>query len=163
MQAAYQSGYNDAGTREDDMGETASSDPAWTTARAQLRRTYPAFYELEAEGALLMDLGGDGWLLEITPDGRLLCQMGMALDDVKSLMSGGTPEDLGTDEVAKQAKYYLQPAVAKFRPALRGVGFEETSEMTEDYVATTFQKAVDFHKPDDIERVVQWCRGQIGA
>jgi hypothetical protein len=145
------------------MGDTNTSDPAWAGVRAQLRRSQPAFYELEAEGALMMDLGGDGWLLEITPDGRLLCQMGMALDDVKSLMSEGTPEDLGTDEVAKQAKYYLQPAVNKFRPALRGAGFEETSEMTEDYVATTFQKAVDFRKPDEIEQAVQWCRRQFGA
>jgi len=144
------------------MGETAHIDPAWAMARTQLRQSHPAFYELEAEGALLMDLGGDGWLLEITPDGRLLCQMGMAIDDLKSLMSGDTPEDLGADEVAKQAKYYLQPAVAKLRPTLRGAGFEETSEMTDDYVATTFQKAVDFHKPDDIAQVVQWCRGQVG-
>jgi len=145
------------------MGDTNTSDPAWAGVRAQLRRSQPAFYELEAEGALMMDLGGDGWLLEITPDGRLLCQMGMALDDVKSLMSEGTPEDLGTDEVAKQAKYYLQPAVNKFRPALRGAGFEETSEMTEDYVATTFQKAVDFRKPEEVEQAVQWCRRQFGA
>lgn len=145
------------------MGDINTVDPAWAGLRAQLRRSQPAFYELEAEGALLMDLGDDGWLLEITPDGRLLCQMGMAIDDVKSLMSEGTPEDLGTDEVAKQAKYYLQPAVAKLRPALRGAGFEETSEMTEEYVATTFQKAVDFRKPDDIEQAVRWCRGQFGA
>lgn len=145
------------------MSDTDTVDPAWTGVRAQLRRIQPAFYELEAEGALMMDLGDDGWLLEITPDGRLLCQMGMTLDDVKSLMSEGTPEDLGTDEVAKQAKYYLQPAVAKFRPALRGAGFEETTEMTEDYVATTFQKAVDFRKPEEIEQAVRWCRQQFGA
>ena len=145
------------------MDDTNTAGPAWAGMRAQLRRSHPAFYELEAEGALLMDLGGDGWLLEITPDGRLLCQMGMALDDVKTLMSEGTPEDLGTDEVAKQAKYYLQPAVAKFRPALRGAGFEETSEMTEEYVATTFQKAVDFRKPEEVEQAVRWCRRQFGA
>lgn len=145
------------------MGDTNTVDPAWAGLRAQFRRSQPAFYELEAEGPLLMDLGGDGWLLEITPDGRLLCQMGMALDDVMSLMSEGTPEDLGTDEVAKQAKYYLQPAVAKFRAALRGAGFEETSEMTDAYVATTFQKAVDFRKPEDVEQAVRWCRQQFGA
>jgi hypothetical protein len=143
--------------------ETQSVDPAWASVRARLRRSHPAFYEVEADGALLMDLGHDGWLLEVTPDGRLLCQMGMAIDDVKALMSEGTSEDLGTDEVAKQAKYYLQPAVAKFRPALRGAGFEESSEMTEEYVATTFQRAVDFGKPEEVEQAVQWCRRQFGA
>jgi hypothetical protein len=141
--------------------ETKSFDPKWEKIRSRLRRDHPAFYELEAGGALLMDLGSDGWLLEVTPDGRLLCQMGMAIEDIMSLMSEGTPEDLGTDEVAKQAKYYLQPAVAKYRPALRGAGFEETTEMTEEYVATTFQKPVDFQKPDEIAQIVQWCRKEF--
>ena len=145
------------------MDDTNTAGPAWAGVRAQLRRSHPAFYELEAEGALLMDLGGDGWLLEITPDGRLLCQMGMALDDVKTLMSEGTPEDLGTDEVARQAKWYLQAAVTKYRPVLREAGFEEASEMTEEYVATTFRKAVDFRKPEEIEQAVQWCRQRFGA
>ncbi len=145
------------------MSDTHSSDPAWAAVRSQLRRSQPAFYESEAGGALMMDLGGDGWLLEITPDGRLLCQMGMAIDEIKLLMSEGTPEDLGTDEVAKQAKYYLQPAVAKFRPVLRGAGFAESTEMTEEYVATTFQKAVNFHKPEEVEQAVTWCRRQFGA
>ena len=139
------------------------SEELWAATRSRLRRTHPAFYESEAGGALLMGLGGDGWLLELTPDGRVLCQMGVDMDDVMSLMSEGTPEDLGTDEVAKQAKYYLQPAVSKFRPALRGAGFEETTEMTEEYVATTFSKAVDYHKPDEVERIVEWCRQQFGV
>src|SRR5881296_3525724 len=114
------------------------SEVSWEAVRSRLRRSYPGFYELEAGGALMMDLGSEGWLLELTDDGRLLCQMGMDIDDIKTLMSEGTPEDLGTDEVAKQAKYYLQHAVSKFRPALRGAGFEESSEMTDEYVATTF-------------------------
>jgi hypothetical protein len=33
--------------------------------------------------------------------------------------------------------------------------------MTEEYVATTFQKAVDFHKPEEVEQAVQWCRQQF--
>ncbi len=139
------------------------SEELWVAVRSQLRRTHPTFYESEAGGALLMDLGNEGWLLELTPDGRVLCQMGMAIDDIKCLMSEGTPEDLGTDEVAKQAKYYLQPAVAKFRSVLREAGFEETTEMTEEYVATTFSKAVDYRKPDEVEKAVQWCRLQFKA
>ena len=130
---------------------------------AQLRQSHSDFYELEPGGALMMDLGSEGWLLELTDDGRLLCQMGMDIDDIKTLMSEGTPEDLGTDEVAKQAKYYLQHAVSKFRPALRGAGFEESSEMTDEYVATTFQKQFDLHKPNDIEQAVKWCRQQFGV
>ncbi len=146
----------------EDSGVYKSVHPDWEAVRSRLQRSHPTFFELEAGGALLMDLGSDGWLLELTPDGRLLCQMGMDIEDIMSLMSEGTPEDLGTDEVAKQAKYYLQPAVAKFRPTLHGAGFEETNEMTEDYVAATFHKAVDYHKPDEVEQMVRWCRQQFG-
>jgi len=32
-----------------------------------------------------------------------------------------------------------------------------------DYVATTFRKAVDFRKPEEIEQAVQWCRQRFGA
>jgi len=142
--------------------ETTSAHQGWDAIRASLMKQEPAFYELEPGGALMMDVGRDGWLLELTPDGRLLCQMGMAIEDVNSLMSEGTPEDLGTDEVAKQAKYYLQPAVSKYRATLRGAGFQETTEMNEEYVATTFQKIVDFQNLGEVTQTVQWCRQQFG-
>ena len=140
-----------------------TSDADWAAIHARLRGSLPSFYEHEPGGALMMDLGVDGWLLEVTPDGRLLCQMGMAIDEIKLLMSEGTPEDLGTDEVAKQAKYYLQPAVAKHRKILLASGFEETTEMNEEYVATTFHRTVDFQRPEKIEEAIQWCRKQFGG
>jgi hypothetical protein len=101
------------------------------------------------------------WMLELTPDGRLICQTGMDLDDVKSLLSGGTPEDLNTDELAKQAKYYLQPAVSKVRRRLLEAGFEEAMEMNEEYVAATFQRPVDLAKPDEVVQTIRWCRQQV--
>src|SRR5438128_12178919 len=147
----------------EDSGVYKSVHPDWEAVRSRLQRSHPTFFELEVGGALLMDLGSDGWLLELTPDGRLLCQMGMDIEDIMSLMSEGTPEDLGTDEVAKQAKYYLQPAVAKHRKILLASGFEEATEMNEEYVATTFHRTVDFRRPEKIEEAVQWCRKQFGA
>ena len=108
-----------------------------------------------------MPLGEEGWMLELTPDGRMICQTGMDIDDIKSLLSEGTPEDLGTDELAKQAKYYLQPAVAKVRKVLIGAGFEETTEMNDQYVAITFHKAVDFQKLDEVKQAVRWCQQQF--
>jgi hypothetical protein len=85
------------------------------------------------------------------------------MDDVKSLMSDGTPEDLGTDEIAKQAKYFIQPAVAKFRPLLLQSGFVEELDMNEDYVAVIFQRSVDFHNLPSVQGLVQWCRRSIGT
>ncbi|MDP9131731.1 MAG: hypothetical protein M3M98_01185 [Nitrospirota bacterium] len=118
----------------------------------------PQFYELEPGGALALDLGDDGWLLEVRSDGQLLCQHGVALDDVKSLMCDGTTEDLGTDEVAKQAKYFLGPAVSKMRPTLLKAGFIEQTDMNDDYVAIIFLKGIDFQKPDEVISVVRWCQ-----
>jgi hypothetical protein len=102
-------------------------------------------------------------LLEIKPDGKLLCQYGVAMDDVMSLMSEGTPEDLGTDEVAKQAKYFIQPAVSKFRPLLLQSGFSEQTEMTEEYVAVTFEREVDLGNLSKVQDLMRWCCRQIGG
>jgi hypothetical protein len=144
------------------MSEQASS-LLWAEARRTLSRAFPQLYELEPGGALALDLGSDGWLLEVKPEGKLLCQYGLALDDVMSLMSDGTPEDLGTDEVAKQAKYFIQPAVSRFRPLLLQSGFSEQSEMNEEYVAVTFSRDVDFQNLPKVQDLMHWCCRQIGG
>ena len=143
------------------MSETAS--PQWKEARTTLAKAFPQLYELEPDGPLALDLGTDGWLLEIKPDGKLLCQYGVAMDDLMSLMSDGTPEDLGTDEVAKQAKYFIQPAVSKFRPLLLQSGFSEQTEMTEEYVAVTFEREVDLANLSKVQDLMRWCCRQIGG
>ena len=143
------------------MSETTS--PQWKETRTTLGKAFPQLYELEPDGPLALDLGTDGWLLEIKPDGKLLCQYGVAMDDVMSLMSDGTPEDLGTDEVAKQAKYFIQPAVSKFRPLLLQSGFSEQTEMTEEYVAVTFEREVDLGNLSKVQDLMRWCCRQIGG
>jgi len=76
-------------------------------------------------------------------------------------LSDGTPEDLGTDELAKQAKYYLQPMVAKVRKAFLNAGFEEATEMTDAYVAVMFQRPVNLAKLEDVTEAVRWCKQQF--
>lgn len=142
------------------------TDPAlsaWAQLRTELMRSFPQLYELEPGGPLAMDLGSDGWLLEIKPEGTVFCQYGVAMDDVMALMSEGTPEDLGTDEVAKQAKYFIQPAVSKFRPLLLQSGFTEDTEMNEEFVAVTFARAVDLQNPSKVQDLIRWCCRQIGG
>jgi hypothetical protein len=143
------------------MTDTSLTPPPWEQTRSHLCRSEPEFYELEPGGALALPLGGEGWMLEITPDGRIICQTGMDMEDIQSLLSDGTPEDLGTDELAKQAKYYLQPAVSKVRKTLIGAGFEENTEMNDQYVAVTFQRAVDFANLEEVKQTVRWCRQHI--
>ena len=137
--------------------------PAWTSLRASLTPTFPQLQEFEAGGALTMDLGPDGWLLELTPDGLMLCQYGMALEDVMTLLSDGTPEDLGTDEIAKQAKYYIQPEVSKYRAILLQSGFSEQTEMNDDYVAARFERNVDVTNPLAVQDLMRWCVRTIGV
>lgn len=135
----------------------------WAEARRSLSKAFPQLYELEPGGPLAMDLGNEGWLLEIKPEGKLLCQYGVAMDDVMSLMSEGTPEDLGTDEVAKQAKYFIQPAVSKYRPLLLQSGFSEQTDMNEEYVAVAFERTVDFENLSKVQDLIRWCCRQIGG
>ncbi len=143
------------------MSDEAS--PTWTSLKDLLSPAFPQLQELEAGGALTMDLGPDGWLLELTPDGLLLCQYGMALEDVMTLLSDGTPEDLGTDEIAKQAKYYIQPAVSKYRTILLKSGFSEQTEMNDDYVAARFERNVDLTNPTAVQDLLRWCVKTIGV
>lgn len=143
------------------MKEQASS--SWMQLRSELVKSFPQLYELESNGPLVMDLGEDGWILEVRPDGRVLCQYGVALDDVMALMSEGTPEDLGTDEVAKQAKYFIQPAVSKYRDLLLQSGFLEETEMTDEFVAVTFARPIDLENRPKVEDLMRWCRRQIAG
>ncbi len=143
------------------MSEPVS--PFWAAAKTALSQSFPQFYELEPGGPLVLDLGSDGWLLEVKPEGRVLCQYGLAMDDVMSLMSEGTPEDLGTDEVAKQAKYFIQPAVSKFRLLLLQSGFTEETEMNEAFVAVTFWRPADFQNLFKLSELIRWCCRQIGG
>lgn len=136
---------------------------AWPSFKASLAPLFPRLVELEPGGPMALELGHDGWLLELTPDGRLLCQYGMALDDVMTLLSDGTPEDLGTDEIAKQAKYYIQPAVTEYRAILLQSGFTERTEMNDDYVAACFERTVDFANPTAVHDLMRWCIRTIGV
>jgi len=142
---------------------STGSSTAWTAFKASLAPVFPRLIELEPGGPMAMELGHNGWLLELTPDGKLLCQYGMALDDVMTLLSDGTPEDLGTDEIAKQAKYYIQPAVAKYRAILLQSGFSERTEMNDNYVAACFERNVDMANPLAAQDLMRWCVKTIGV
>ena len=54
------------------MGEQHS--PHWKETRTTLSKAFPQLYELEPDGPLALDLGDEGWLLEIKPEGKLLCR-----------------------------------------------------------------------------------------
>ena len=139
------------------------SHPGWQRVRDHLKQTNPGFIQHEPGGALTLELDDQDWQLEITPAGLFICQAGYALEDVRSLLSDGTAEDLGSDELAKQAKFYIQQVVSKHRGRLLKDGFSERVEMNDEYVAVYFERPVDFDDLPELEQLITRYRRQFAA
>ena len=129
----------------------------WPQARTYLVDKIPGWLDINSPDSLTLALPNEDWLLEITADGKLVCMAGYDMEDMKSMLSDGTPEDLGSDELAKQAKFYLQQTVSKHRPKLMSQGFTERIEMNESYVAAHYERPVDFAKLADLHDQIKTC------
>jgi len=140
------------------MSETPSISPHWHAARALLLAKTPGWFDSDETEPLTLSLPDEDWLLEITPDGRLVCVAGYDLDDMKSLLSDGTPEDLGSDELAKQVKFFLQQTTSKYRRRLMAEGFTERIEMNEEFVAAHFEQAIDLAAHAELRQKIQTCQ-----
>jgi hypothetical protein len=139
------------------MNEPSKPSNLWPQARTYLVNEIHGWLDSHSTEALTLPLPDEDWLLEITPDGKLVCMAGYDLEDMKSMLSDGTPEDLGTDELAKQAKFYLQQTVSKHRPKLIRQGFTERIEMNDSYVAAHYERPVDFEKLSDLHLQIKTC------
>ncbi len=135
----------------------------WTQIQNHLKKGSPGFVQYEPDGALTLQLDDEDWQLEITPQGLLICQAGYALEDMESLLSDGTPEDLGSDELAKQAKYYIQQVVSKYRNRLKQDGFTERTEMNDEYVAILFERHVDLDNLPALDELINQYQKQFTA
>ena len=140
------------------MGEPHSISPLWESARTALLSDISGWFESQDTEPLTLSLPDEDWLLEITPDGRLICVAGYDLDDMKSMLSDGTAEDLGSDELAKQVKFFLQQTTAKYRRRLLAEGFTERMEMTEDFVAANFEQPIDLGALPEVRKKIQTCQ-----
>ena len=123
----------------------------------------PTFVQYEERGALTLELDDEDWQLEVTPQGMLICQAGYSLEDMESLLSDGTPEDLGSDELAKQAKFYIQQVVSKYRSRLKQDGFTERTEMNDEYVAILFERHVDLDNLPALDELINQYQKQFTA
>ena len=127
----------------------------WEQAREFLKKSFPNCQQSDPSGPLTFDLKNEEWNLEISSNGILVCQSGYDLEDMKSILSDGTAEDLGSDELAKQAKFYLQQTVSKYRNRLKQDGLTERTEMTDEYVAVMFEREIDFEQLDELEQLIR--------
>jgi len=139
------------------MNEPSKPSNLWPQARTYLVNEMHGWLDSHSTEALTLPLPDEDWLLEITHEGKLVCMAGYDLEDMKSMLSDGTPEDLGTDELAKQAKFYLQQTVSKHRPKLIRQGFTERIEMNDSYVAAHYERPVDFEKLSDLHLQIKTC------
>lgn len=135
----------------------------WQRVQEHLKQANSGFTQYEPNGALTLELDDEDWQLEITPTGLLVCQAGYALEDMQSLLSDGTAEDLGSDELAKQAKFYIQQVVVKYRDRLIKDGFNERVEMNDEYVAVFFERPVDFDDLQELEHLIARYRRQFAV
>lgn len=138
-------------------------DQRWQRVQEHLKNINAGFVQYEPGGALTLELENEDWQLEVTPAGFLICQAGYALEDVQSLLSDGTAEDLGSDELAKQAKFYIQQVVSKYRGSLKKDGFTERVEMNEEYVAAFFERTIDLDNLPELEQLISRYQRHFSA
>lgn len=140
------------------MSDAQPTSPHWQSTRTALLKEIAGWLESPETEPLTLSLPDEDWLLEVTPDGRLICVAGYDLDDMKSMLSDGTAEDLGGDELAKQVKFFLQQTTSKYRRKLVAEGFTERIEMTEDFVAANFEQAIDLSALSVVRQKIQTCQ-----
>ncbi len=140
------------------MSEANEISPHWQSARSSLLLDISGWFDSHETEPLTLSLPDEDWLLEITPDGRLVCVAGYDLDDMKSMLSDGTAEDLGSDELAKQVKFFLQQTTSKYRRRLMAEGFTERMEMNDDFVAAHYEQAIDLSSTQEIRQKIHTCQ-----
>ena len=133
----------------------------WESVREEVIQAHPDFYEFEPGGAIAMELGQSGWMLELQPVARLLCQVGVDMEELRTLLSENTAEDLSPDELQRVAKDHLRPSVRRYKPKLLAAGFHEATEVEEEFMAITFERPIDFQDPAYIHETIEWCRKVI--
>ena len=140
------------------MSSGAGSDKRWSSARDYLVQNIRGWLDPDDPETLTLPLPDEDWLLEVTAEGKLICMAGYDLEDMRSILGDGTTEDLGSDELAKQAKFYLQQTVSKYRRHLLAHGFSERMEMNDSHVAAHFERDIDLSKASDVLTDIQTCR-----
>ena len=140
------------------MSESSGISAHWSSARSALLKQIPGWFDSQESETMTLALPDEDWLLEVTPDGRLICVAGYDLDDMKSILSDGTAEDLGSDELAKQVKFFLQQTTAKYRRRLLAEGFTERIEMNEDFVAAYFERDIDLEAISEMPQQIKTCQ-----
>jgi len=108
-------------------------------------------------GSLLLNLPEADCLVELFGDGRLACQFGVDMEEMRNLLTGDQTEDMADDELVRVARYHLKPIVDRYRAALLREGLEEGVDATSDHYAIVFQAVLDLSSPQQVAHKVARC------
>jgi hypothetical protein len=124
-----------------------------------LREAGVTFQNANQEGgnSLLIPVETGDCLVELYSDGRLSCQFGVDMEELRTLLAGDTTEDIAEDELQRVARDHLRPMLNKYRSILIAKGFEETIDTTEEYYAISFIKSVDQSDRNRVIAEIQDC------
>jgi len=96
-------------------------------------------------------------LVEVDPAGRVLCQFGIDLDELRDLIAGSATEDLGDDELQRAARYHLQTLTKRYQGRFLASGFTEEYDVTADHAVISFTHPVDFSTSEGVLTVLGRC------
>ena len=106
---------------------------------------------------------GEDCVLRMGDNGVLTCSFKVDLEEIRTLISGDTTEDLSEDELCRVAREELRPVVDRHRRSFRQAGFEEAIESDHDRYAIVFTKSLMGTTPEEASGVLKWCRQSLSG
>ena len=113
-------------------------------------------YTRQPEGdSLLYSVEKAECLVEVWADGRLSCQFGMDMEELRTLLAGSSNEDIAEDELQRVARDQLRPLFQKYRRPLLSQGFEEGVDTSEQHYAVSFVKSLNLSDSSSVISDIQ--------
>jgi hypothetical protein len=97
----------------------------------------------EPTGAISLNLKDEDCLVEVHSDRSLVCLFGMDMEELKVMIAGDSTEDLSSDELQRAAKESLRQTVGTRGITLRRFGFQEETQITDEYYVLAYRKSLD--------------------
>ena len=112
------------------------------------------------DGAIHFDWE-EGYDLHLEADGILTCSFRADLEELRTLISGDTTEDLSEDELCRVAREELRPFLNRYRLKFRQAGFEEGVGSDHNQYAVVFTKPLAGTTPQEASDVLKWCKDSL--
>ncbi|MBI5197565.1 MAG: hypothetical protein HZA19_03040 [Nitrospirae bacterium] len=121
----------------------------WEAVEAAVKRGGRPYEHLSSgeQTSLLIETREADCVVELYPDGRLACQFGVDMEEMRNLLTGEQTEDMADDELVHVARYHLKPLLDRYRPVFLRAGFTEEVDANTDYYAVAFRINLDLSDP----------------